>query len=151
MEGKPVPKTIFINLPVTDVARSTAFYEKLGFIRDPKFSNEQASMMAWSDEIKVMLLAHPFYSTFTKKPVADAHATSQVLLCVSADSRDGVDQLVATAEAAGGLPDPGPTQEMGEMMYGRSFEDLDGHHWEVGWMNLAAMGEVPHQPIVEEA
>ncbi|WP_344707989.1 VOC family protein [Sphingomonas swuensis] len=142
---------IFINLPVKDVARSTAFYETLGFTKDPKFSNEQASMMAWSDEIKVMLLAHPFYSTFTSKPVADAHATSQVLLCVSANSRAGVDAMVATAEAAGGLPDPGPTQEMGEMMYGRSFEDPDGHHWEVGWMNLDAMAEVPHQPIVEEA
>jgi len=144
-------KMIFINLPVRDVARSTAFYEALGFTREPAFSNEQASCMVWSEQIRVMLLAHPFYATFTAKPIADAHASSQVLLCISAEDRAGVDALVATATAAGGRPDPGPTQEMGEMMYGRSFEDLDGHHWEIGWMNLAAMQDVPHQPIAVEA
>ena len=133
-------KTIFINLPVTDVAASTAFYQRLGFAKEPNFSNEQASMMVWSEEIRVMILAHDFYSTFTKKPIADAHRSSQVLLCLSADSRAGVDEMVAAAVAAGGRPDPGPTQEMGEMMYGRSFEDPDGHHWEVGWMNMDAMG-----------
>jgi predicted lactoylglutathione lyase len=134
-----VTKTIFINLPVTDVTASTAFYARLGFTKEPTFSNEQASMMVWSEEIRVMLLAHDFYSTFTSKPIADAHHSSQVLLCLSADSKAGVDQMVATAKAAGGLPDPGPTQEMGDMMYGRSFEDLDGHHWEVGWMNMEAI------------
>lgn len=132
-------RTIFINLPVTNVAASTAFYQRMGFTREPNFSNEQASMMVWSNEIRVMILAHDFYSTFTAKPIADAHSTSQVLLCLSADSRDGVDRMVETAVAAGGRGDPGPTQEMGEMMYGRSFEDPDGHHWEVGWMNMEAL------------
>lgn len=141
-------KTIFINLPVTDVAASTAFYERLGFTKEPTFSNEQASMMVWSEEIKVMILAHGFYSTFTKKPIADAHRTSQVLLCLSADNRAAVDEMVETAVAAGGRGDPGPTQEMGEMMYGRSFEDPDGHHWEVGWMNIELIqaGQAP-QPV----
>lgn len=141
-------RTIFINLPATDVAASTAFYQRLGFTKEPNFSNEQASMMVWSDEIRVMILAHEFYSTFTSKPIADSHRSSQVLLCLSADSKAGVDQMVATAEAAGGRPDPGPKQEMGEMMYGRSFEDPDGHHWEVGWMNMDAMqAGQPAEPV----
>ena len=136
-------RMIFINLPVTDLARSTAFYEAIGAEKNPAFSNEQASMMVLSDTIHVMLLTHDFYRTFHSKEVADAHRTSQVLLCVSEDSRKGVDALVGRAAAAGGRSDPGPKQEMGEFMYGRSFEDPDGHHWEVMWMDLAAMPPAP--------
>jgi predicted lactoylglutathione lyase len=132
-------RMIFINLPVADVAKATVFYEALGFTRNPGFSNEQASMMVWSEAISVMLLSHGFYSTFTAKPIADAHASSQVLLCISAEDRAGVDRLVETAAQAGGQPDPGPKQEMGEGMYGRSFADLDGHHWEVMWMSDEAV------------
>lgn len=138
---------IFINLPITDLDRSAAFYEALGFRREPNFSNEQASMMVLSDVISVMLLRHDFYRTFTSKEIADAHRTSQVLLCLSADGRDGVDDLVSRAAQAGGKGDPGPKQEMGGFMYGRSFEDPDGHHWEVMWMDMTAMQSAQPQTV----
>ena len=142
-------RMIFVNLPVADLERSKAFYEGIGFRNEPKFSNEAAAMMVLSDTISVMLLTHPFYATFTRKPIADANnssqvmlakkiadakTTSQVLLCLSADSRGEVDSIVGKAEAAGGIADPGPKDES-DFMYGRSFEDPDGHHWEPMWMN----------------
>jgi len=131
-------KMIFVNLPVTDLDRSIAFYEAVGARKEPKFSNENAAMMVLSDTISVMLLKHDFYSTFTNKPIADAHKSSQVLLALSADSIADVDVTVDKAGAAGGAKDPGPRQEMGELMYGRSFEDPDGHHWEIMWMDAKA-------------
>ena len=131
-------KLIFVNLPVTDLGRSVAFYEAIGARKEPKFSNESAAMMVLSDTIHVMLLTHNFYKGFTSKPIADAHESSQVLLCVSEDSRDAVDAVIDKAGAAGGVTDPGPKQEMGDLMYGRSFEDPDGHHWEIMWMDAAA-------------
>src|SRR4030095_3143082 len=131
-------KLIFINLPVTDLGRSIAFYEAIGGRKEPKFSNERASMIVISDAINVMLLTHDFYKTFTGKPIADAHQSSQVLLALSADSKADVDATISKASAAGGVADPGPKQEMGELMYGRSFEDPDGHHWEVMWMDTKA-------------
>ena len=129
---------IFVNLPVTDLDRSVSFYEAIGGRREPKFSNDQAAMIVLSDVINVMLLTHPFYSSFTSKPIADAHTSSQVLLCLSADSPEDVDALVETAGGSGGLADPGPKQDMSGMMYGRSFEDPDGHHWEIMWMDAKA-------------
>ena len=132
-------RTIFINLPVTSLERSIAFYQALGAEQNAAFSNDKAAMMVLSDVIHVMLLTHDFYRTFTAKEIADAHRTSQVLLCLSEESPAGVDALVNRAASAGGRADPGPRQEMGEFMYGRSFEDPDGHHWEVMWMDLAAM------------
>lgn len=131
-------KMIFINLPVADLPRSVNFYEAIGGRKESKFSNEQAAMIVLSDTIHVMLLTHDYYKTFTSKPIADAHGSSQVLLAISADSRTQVDEAIAKAEAAGGVADPGPKQEMAELMYGRSFEDPDGHHWEVMWMDAAA-------------
>ena len=131
-------KMIFVNLPVTDLGRSTAFYEAIGGRKEPKFSNESAAMIVLSDTIHVMLLKHDFYSTFTGKPIADAHQSSQVLLAVSADSMGEVDATIEKAGAAGGNIDPGPKQDMGGLMYGRSFEDPDGHHWEVIWMDPKA-------------
>ncbi|MEO7601737.1 MAG: VOC family protein [Sphingomicrobium sp.] len=129
---------IFLNLPVTDLERSKAFYAAIGARNEPKFSNEAAAMMVISDTISVMLLTHDFYKTFTAKPIADAHATSQVLLCLSADSNTAVDAMIDAAAGGGGKADPGPRQDMGGMMYGRSFEDPDGHHWEVMWMDPVA-------------
>ena len=131
-------KMIFINLPVTDFDRSITFYEAVGGRKEPKFSNERAAMIVLSDAIHVMLLTHDFYKTFTGKPIADAHQSSQVLLALSADSTADVDATVGKAAAAGGKADPGPKQEMGELMYGRSFEDPDGHHWEIMWMDAGA-------------
>jgi predicted lactoylglutathione lyase len=133
-----MPKLIFVNLPVTDLDRSIAFYEAVGGRKEPKFSDEDAAMIVLSDTIRVMLLKHGFYSTFTGKPIADAHKTSQVLLAISADSTGEVDETIDKAGAAGGVTDPGPRQDMGGLMYGRSFEDPDGHHWEVVWMDPKA-------------
>ena len=131
-------RIIFINLPVTDLDRSIRFYEAIGGRKEPKFSNEAAAMIVLSESINVMLLTHGFYSTFTGKPIADAHSSSQVLLALSAESPAAVDQMVDAAAGAGGKADPGPKQEMGGMMYGRSFEDPDGHHWEPMWMDASA-------------
>ena len=129
---------IFINLPVTNLERSKHFYEAVGARNEPKFSNEHGAMMQFSDQIAVMLLTHDFYRTFTSKPVGDPHQTSSALLCISCDSPQAVDAMVDTAAANGGKADPGPRQDMGGMMYGRSFEDPDGHHWEPMWMDPSA-------------
>jgi uncharacterized protein len=131
-------RMIFINLPIGDLDKAVRFYEAIGGRKEPKFSNDAAAMIVLSDVIHVMLLTHDFYRTFTTKPIADAHKSSQVLLCLSADSREGVDALVEKADGSGGRADPGPKQEMGGMMYGRSFEDPDGHHWEIMWMDQSA-------------
>jgi uncharacterized protein len=131
-----MPKMIFLNLPVIDLDRSVAFYEGVGATRNPQFSNDKAACMVLSDTIFVMLLTHGFYGGFTSKPIADAHASSAALFCVSEESREAVDATIERAAAAGGKADPGPTQDHG-FMYGRSFEDPDGHHWEVMWMDVS--------------
>ncbi len=130
-------RSIFINLPITDLARSIAFYEAVGASRVPAFSNEMAAMMQFTPNIAVMLLTHDFYRTFITKPIADAHATNSVLLCISCENRGAVDRMVEAAAANGGAADPSPTQDMSSM-YGRSFTDPDGHHWEPMWMNVEA-------------
>jgi predicted lactoylglutathione lyase len=137
-----MPKMIFLNLPVADLDRSVAFYEGIGATKNPQFSNDKAACMVLSDTIFVMLLTHGFYSGFTAKPIADAHASSQALFCVSEESREAVDAAVGRAAAAGGKADPGPTQDHG-FMYGRSFEDPDGHHWEVMWMDMSQAPPTP--------
>ena len=129
-------RMIFVNLPVADLQRSKAFYEALGFRNEPKFTNDAAAMMVLSDTISVMLLTHPFYATFTNKPIADAHASSQVMLCISCESPDEVDRITDAAKAAGGKTDLALQQyEKGGPMYGRDFEDPDGHQWEPMWMD----------------
>jgi predicted lactoylglutathione lyase len=141
---------IFVNLPVTDLERSKAFYEAIGFRNEPKFSNEAAAMMVLSDTISVMLLTHPFYATFTRKPIADAHNSSQVLLCISCASPADVDRITDAAASAGGKIDVADKHDMGEVMYGRSFEDPDGHHWEPMWMDPSFAENGAH-PIEEAA
>ncbi|MCW5832298.1 MAG: VOC family protein [Labilithrix sp.] len=128
-------KMIFVNLPVADVAKSTAFYEALGAKRDQRFCNETTSMMAFSENIYVMLLSHERFADFTTKKIADAKQTAQVLICFSETSREAVDATTEKAVAAGGKGDPSPKQDYG-FMYGRSFEDLDGHVIEVTWMDV---------------
>lgn len=143
-----MPKMIFVNLPVTDLDRSKAFYEAVGFTNNPQFTNDQAACMVWSDTIYVMLLTHDFWRTFTPRTIPDASRTAQVLLCLTQDSRAEVDAIVARAVAAGGTAAPTPTQDHG-FMYGSSFEDPDGHIWENVWMDpAAASGEAApeHQP-----
>jgi predicted lactoylglutathione lyase len=128
---------VFINLPVADLARATAFYQAIGAVKNDRFSDATASGMVFSDTIHVMLLTHDKFRQFTPKAIADARTTSEVLICLSADSRADVDDMVAKAVAAGGRADPGPQQDYG-FMYGRSFEDPDGHIWEIMWMDVAA-------------
>src|ERR1700760_2681565 len=99
---------IFVNLPVADVAKATAFYEAIGFEKNEKFSNEQASSMMWSDTIVVMLLAKPFFSTFTPKAIADAKTTTNGFFALSFDSKADVDKITDAASAAGGTEPHGP-------------------------------------------
>jgi predicted lactoylglutathione lyase len=128
-----MPKMIFVNLPVANVAASTAFYEAIGFERNAQFSNEQGSAMVWSEAIYVMLLAKPFFATFTDKTIVDATTNSTGHYALSFDSRDEVDVITEAAIEAGGreLHEP---QDMG-FMYSRAFEDLDGHGFGPFWMN----------------
>ncbi|MBR0870518.1 lactoylglutathione lyase [Bradyrhizobium tropiciagri] len=130
-------KMIFVNLPVSNLARATAFYEAIGATKNPQFSDETASGMVISETIHVMLLTHDKFRQFTPKTIADARTTSEVLICLSADSRESVDDTVNKAKNAGGSADPSAKQDYG-FMYGRSFEDLDGHIWEVMWMDVEA-------------
>jgi predicted lactoylglutathione lyase len=133
-------KMIFVNLPVTDLARATAFYQAVGAEKNDKFSDNTASCMVFSDTIFAMLLTHEKFRQFTPKQIADAKTTTEVLICLSADNREAVDAMVQRAVSAGGKADPGPKQDYG-FMYGRSFEDPDGHIWEVMWMDPAAAAQ----------
>ncbi|WP_086804257.1 VOC family protein [Streptomyces caniscabiei] len=128
---------IFVNLPVNDLDASKKFFTELGYALNPQFSDDNAASVVISDTIVAMLLTKPFYATFTKKEIADATKTSQVLLCLSAESRAKVDELVEKAVAAGGTASE-KVQDM-DFMYGRAFDDLDGHTWEVVWMDPSAI------------
>jgi len=130
-------RMIFVNLPVSDLRASRRFLEALGAVNEPKFTDETAACMTLSETIHVMLLTHGKFGQFTPRPIADARASSEVLLCLSADSRESVDSTVERAVAAGGTADPAPKQDYG-VMYGRSVADPDGHIWEVMWMDAAA-------------
>ncbi|MES9521611.1 VOC family protein [Streptomyces capoamus] len=128
---------IFVNLPVNDLEAAKEFFTALGYSINPQFSNDDAASVVISETIVAMLLTKPFYATFTKKEIANATTTSEVLICLSAESREKVDELLDRAIAAGGT-ETGPTQDHG-FMYGRAFDDLDGHTWEIMWMDPAAV------------
>ena len=130
-------RMIFVNLPITDLRRAIAFYEAVGARKDERFCDDTAAMMVFSEAINVMLLTHDKFRQFTVKQIADTRTTTEVLLCLSAESREAVDATVAKASAAGATIDPCPQQDYG-FMYGRSFEDPDGHIWEVVWMDVEA-------------
>jgi len=130
-------KQIFVNLPVKDLPRSRAFFESMGYSFNPQFSNDQGACLVISDTIYAMLLTEPFFQTFTKKPISDAKKSTEVLICLSCESKAEVDQLVAKAVAAGGKA-PNPVQDHG-FMYGHGFEDLDGHVWELMHMDPNAV------------
>jgi predicted lactoylglutathione lyase len=127
-------KLIFVNLPVTDLKRSMAFYEAVGFTNNPQFTDHTAACMVFSDTIHVMLLTHDKWRQFTSKRIVDAHKEAQVSLCITEDSREAVSARVEKARAAGGKADPSPPQEF-DFMFGRGFEDPDGHVWDWVWMN----------------
>lgn len=123
---------IFVNLPVKDLEVSKTFFSALGYRFNPQFTDEKAACMIISESIYVMLLTEAFFQGFTTKPVADAHKTTEVLICLSCSSRAQVDELVRKALAAGGRA-PIPPQDHG-FMYAHGFEDLDGHQWELAYM-----------------
>jgi hypothetical protein len=129
-------KQIYVNLPIKNMERSKAFFSSLGFSFNPQFTNEQGACMVVSEHIYVMLLTETFFQTFTHKPIADAGKVTEVLVCLSCESRAEVDELVAKALAAGGKAPRAP-QDHG-FMYGHGFEDLDGHIWELVYMDASA-------------
>ena len=139
-----MPRMIFVNLPVADLDRSVAFYKAIGAEQNPRFTDETASMMVFSDAIHVMLLTHAKFRQFTTKRIADAHATVQVLLALSCDSREGVDEITERAIAAGGR-ETRDSEDHG-WMYGRAFEDPDGHVWEPAWMDVEAATRATAHP-----
>jgi hypothetical protein len=130
---------IFVNLPVTDLDRSVAFYKALGAEQNAQFSDDTAAMMTLSDTIHVMLLTHDKFRQFTSKTIADPRESVQVLLALGLDSREAVDDITEKALAAGGRQVHDP-EDYG-WMYSRAFEDPDGHGWGPMWMDVAAAAE----------
>lgn len=129
-------KQIFVNLPVKDLNKSKAFFAALGYTFNPQYTDDNAACMVISqDSIYAMLLKEDFFRTFTDKPIASAHEATEVLTCLSCESREEVDQQVAKAVAAGGKA-PRTPQDYG-FMYSHGFEDLDGHVWELAYMSGA--------------
>jgi uncharacterized protein len=132
-------KSIFVNLPVADLAASTRFYEAIGCSRNPYFSDHKASSMVWSDTITMQLLTRDYFSSFSPRPVADARQTCQVLLALTRDSRAEVDAMIDAAASAGGKADIRDVVDLG-WLYNRSFADPDGHVLEAVWLDSKAMG-----------
>ena len=131
-------RKIFVNLAVKDLDRSVEFFTKLGFTFDPRFTDEQATCMVVSDEAFVMLLVNDYFKTFHKKDIADPNRQMEAIMAISAESREEVDDLADKALAAGGSPGNDPYEL--DFMYGRSFQDPDGHLWELIWMDPSAVG-----------
>jgi uncharacterized protein len=126
-------KKIFINLPVKDLDKSKEFFIKLGFKINSQFTDQNAACVVFSDNIYAMLLVKDFFTRFTKKKIINAHTSTEVLLSLSAESKEEVDKLANAAVKSGGKINR-PAEDMG-FMYGQSFQDLDGHIWEVFWMD----------------
>ena len=132
-----MPTKIFVNLACRDLKRSKAFFEALGFSFNPTFTNDSGACMVIGENIFARLLAEEFFRSFTRKAIADATKTTEVLTCLSRDSRAEVDALVDAALAAGGTKPREPADH--GFMYERSFEDPDGHIWEIMWMDPSAV------------
>lgn len=126
-------RNLFVNLPVRDLPRAKTFFASIGWTFNPQFTNDQGACMVLHDNLFAMLLTEPFFAGFTPKRIADAREVAEVLVCLSCDSRDEVDALLGRALAAG-ASEPKPPQDHG-FMYGRTFLDLDGHQWELMWMD----------------
>ena len=134
-----MPTHIFVNLPVADLQRSIAFFAQVGYTFNQQFTDDNATCMIIDEGIFAMLLVRPYFETFTPKPVANAHEVTEVLVALSAESRAAVDALVDRAIAAGGR-EARESQDHG-FMYGRAYEDLDGHIWEIFWMDQGTVLE----------
>ncbi len=130
---------IFVNLPVKDLDKSKEFFAKLGFTFKPQFTDKNAACMVISEDIYAMLLVEPFFKTFIKKEISDAKKSTEVLLALSAESKEKVNEMLDKALAAGAR-EPREPQDQG-FMYGRSFEDPDGHIWETFWMDPKAIDQ----------
>jgi predicted lactoylglutathione lyase len=140
-EDRPMTTSIFVNLPVSDLEASKAFYTALGYSINPNFTDETAACVVFSDTIYAMLLTHAKFSEVTTQPIADTQTATAAIVAISADSREAVDALATKALEAGGSETYDP-QDLG-FMYSRAFRDLDGHHWEVLWMDEAAAQSGP--------
>jgi predicted lactoylglutathione lyase len=127
------PQMIFVNLPVRDLQATRTFFAALGYSFNPQFSDDNAACMVISDSIFVMLLVEPFFQTFTVQPLSDARRQTEVIIALSASSREAVDEMLEKVLAAGGS-EPMPARDYG-FMYQRGFADLDGHLWEVAHMD----------------
>lgn len=134
-------KQVFINLPVKDLKKSIAFYEGVGFTNNPQFTDETAACMVWSDAIYVMLLTHDKLKQFTSKTIVDARTSIEVSIALSMESIEEVNTFAEKALQSGGIEEDEP-QDYG-FMYQRGIDDLDGHHWEVLYMD---MSKFPKQP-----
>ncbi len=134
-------KNIYVNLAVTDIAKTREFFEKIGYTFNPQFSDENALSMVLSGNIYVMLLTHQFFKRFTKKDIVDSKKSTEAILCLGVENREEVDELMKKAMGAGAVETRG--REDHGWMYGRSFEDLDGHQWEVAWMDVSQMPAKP--------
>lgn len=128
---------IFVNLPVKDLSKSMEFFKALGFTFNPQFTDETAASMVISDDIYAMLLTHEKFGQFTPKQIADAGTSTEVITCLSFDDKEKIQELYDKAIAAGGSK-AGPDQDYG-FMIGKSFNDPDGHIWELIWMDPAAI------------
>lgn len=142
-------RMIFVNLPVRDLAKSKAFYEAIGFVNEPRFTDETAAAMQWSDTIVVMILTHDKWKSFTNRPIPDS-GSSEVMLCLNFDSREAVDAVTNSAGANGGTVDVNPVQDHG-FMFSRTFADPDGHVWEPMWMDPAVAEGNAHVSEAENA
>ena len=129
-------RQIFVNLPIQDMARSRAFFEALGLTFNARFTNAQGACLEIGENFYAMLLVEPFFQGFTTKPICNAHQATEVLLALSVDSRAEVEEVVRKAVAAGATT-PNAPQDHG-FMFQHGFADLDGHQWEVFWMDEAA-------------
>lgn len=130
---------IFLNLAVKDLNRAVSFYNGLGFSTNPKFTNEKGACLVIDENIFVMLLVEEFYQTFTKKQICDSTTTSEALMAISVDAREQVDEMLEKAVKSGGT-DYNQAQDYG-WMYQRTFLDVDGHHWEVFFMDESQIPE----------
>jgi uncharacterized protein len=128
---------IFVNLPVKDLSRTVEFFKKLGFAFNPQFTDENATCMIINDNIFVMLLVEKFFKTFTKKEICDTTKDTEVIIALSTESREKVDEMMQHVFEAGGKESREP-QDHG-WMYGRSFQDINGHHWEIIYMDEKAL------------
>ncbi|RYY02121.1 MAG: lactoylglutathione lyase [Gammaproteobacteria bacterium] len=135
-----MPKMIFISLPVADLDASITFYKALGFTNNPQFTDATAACMVWSEAIKVMLITHEKWRTFTTRPIPPS-TSSEVALNVSCDNREAVDAMNAAAGANGGIADINPVQDLG-FMYSRDMADPDGHIWGAMWMDPVGIDPV---------